>query len=325
MKEKVNELLEKADDLESHGMKAEALDVLRQAARHGADPIVLTRVGALATDLELWLEAEQALQTAIRLEPGFTIALFYLGLLYKEQGRFAEAVRCLNKASTDEPSADTLNVLGVIQLQLDLMDQAQSSFRKAISLDPEHEEAYYNLATTLRNRNNGEAIRLLGKAIDIDPNYALAHREMGFLLRINERFLEAEYHLQRAIELAPSDGWTYIYLGNLLWATERFTEAESAFRKAIEVWPEQSISYWALAHYLEVTGRSLEARELYQKAIELDPSDPQANWRFANYLKDTGENERAKLYLRRLLQLDPNDERAASALAALSRRGTEND
>jgi tetratricopeptide (TPR) repeat protein len=325
VKEEVDDLLEKADELESQGMKAEALEVLWQAARHGDDPIVLTRIGALATDLEFWLEAEQALQKAIRLESSFTLALFYLGLLYKEQGRFAEALRCLSKAGTDEPSADTLNVLGVIQLQLDLMDQAQFSFRKAISLDPQHEEAHYNLATTLRNRNKDEAIWLLGKAIDIDPNYALAHREMGFLLRISERFLEAEYHLQRAIELAPSDGWTYIYLGNLLWATERFREAENAFRKAIEVWPEQSISHWALAHYLEVTGRSLEARQLYQKAIELDPSDLQANWRFANYLKDTGEYEQAKLYFGRLLELDPNDERAASALAALSRRHTEND
>jgi tetratricopeptide (TPR) repeat protein len=320
-----DDLLEKAENLEALGLKNEALEVLRQASRQSDDPIVLTRLGALATDLELWLEAEEALQKAIELEPGFTLALFYLGLLYKDEGRFADAFKSLSKAATDEPSGNTFNVLGVIQIQLDLIDEAEASFRKAISLDPEHEEAYYNLATTLRNQNNDEAIRLLGKAIDIDPNYALAHREIGFLLRINERFLEAEYHLRRAIEIAPSDGWTYIYLGNLLWTTERFAEAESAFQKAVEVSPEQSVSYWSLAHYLEMTGRSLEARKLYQKAIEVDPSDLQANWRFANYLKNTGENETAKLYLRRLLELDPNDERAASTLAALSERHSEND
>lgn len=320
MKEEIDDLIEKADILEAQGLKTEALELLREASRQRDDPIVLTRLGALATDLELWLEAEMALQKAIRLEPGFTLAQLYLGLLYKEQGRSEEALRCLSKASTDEPSADNLTVLGVIQIHLDLMNEAQTSFRKAISLDPTHEEAYYNLATTLRNQNNDEAIRLLGKAIEIDPNYALAHREMALRLRIKERLLEAEYHLQRAIELDPSDGWTYIYLGNLLWTTERFTEADSAFRKAVALWPEESVPHWTLAHFLEKTGRSLEARVWYQKAIEIDPSDPQANWRFANYLKDSGELENARLYLGRLLELDPNDERAASTLAALSEK-----
>lgn len=318
MKEETDDFLEIADNLEAQGLKTEALELLRGVSRQRDDPIVLTRLGALATDLELWREAEETLQKAIRLKPGFTLAHFYLGLLYKEQGRFEEAFRCLTKASTAEPSAYAFTVLGVIQTDLGLINDAQASFRKAISLDPAYEEAYYNLATIVRNQNNDEAMRLLGKAIEIDPNYALAHREMAWLLRISERFLEAEYHFQRAIELAPSDGWTYIYLGNLLWATRRFSEAESAFRKAIEVWPEDSVCYWSLAQYLEGTGQFSEAGELYQKAIEIDPSDLQANWRFANYLKDRGEYENAKLYLRRLLELDPNDERAASTLTALS-------
>jgi tetratricopeptide (TPR) repeat protein len=320
VKEETDDLLEKAENLEAQGLQTEALEVLRQAARGGDDPVVLTRVGALATDLGSWLEAEEALQKAIRLEPNLTLARFYLGLLYKEQSRFEEALECLTKASIDEPSADTFTVLGVIQTHLDLMNEAQASFRKAISLDANCEEAYYNLATILRDQNNDEAIRLLGKAIEIDPNYGMAHREMALLLQMSERFLESEYHLQRAIELAPSDGWSYIYLGNLLWASKRFPEAESAFRKAIEVWPDRSVSYWSLAHHLEVTGRTSEARELYQKAIEIDPSDVQANWRLANLLTETGEREMAKLCLRRLLELDPSNELAASALALLSQR-----
>jgi tetratricopeptide (TPR) repeat protein len=320
MKEETDDVLKQADKLETSGLKREARDLLREASRQRDDPIILTRLGALAIDLRLWSEGETTLQKAIEIEPGFTLARFYLGLLYKDQGRFEEALRCLTKASIDEGAADTFTVLGVVQTHLDLMREAQASFRKAISLDPTYEEPYYNLATTLRNENNEEAIRLLEKAIAIDPNYALAHREMGLMLRISERFLDAEYHLHRAIELTTSDGWAYIYLGNLLWTQGRLEEAETAFRKAVDVWPEESVSYWTLAHYLEATGRALEARELYEKAIEIDPSDLQANWRFANLLKNTGEHERAKLYLRRLLELDPTDERAASMLRELSRK-----
>ena len=106
MNDETDGVLEKADNLEAQGSKVEALGLLRQASQKRDDPIVLTRLGALGIDLELWREAEIALQKAVRLEPGLTLAHFYLGLLYKEQGRFAEALRCLTEPSMDQHSAD---------------------------------------------------------------------------------------------------------------------------------------------------------------------------------------------------------------------------
>jgi Tfp pilus assembly protein PilF len=157
---------------------------------------------------------------------------------------------------------------------------------------------------------------LLQNAIEIDPNYALAHLELGHRL-LTDHIPEDEYHLRKAIELAPFDGWTHIYLGNLLWGSQDFNSAEGAFRKAIEVWPDRSVPYWCLAYFLERQGQNEEARKLYEKALELDPADAEANWRFGSYLKDVGDLEGAKSYLLQAVYLNPSHKDAAAMLARI--------
>jgi protein O-GlcNAc transferase len=313
----IDQLLEQAANLEEQGSRLEAMQLLRRALEVRNDPVVLTRIGSLAIDLEQWSEAEDSLLAATKFESNFTPAYFYLGLVYRVQGRLEAAISCLDKASREEPTAANFTVLGVIQSEFGLTNEAISSFRRAISLDPAHQEAYYNLATILRPDDKEEAIGFLQRAIDIDPTYALAHRELGWLLRRIDRFPQAEYHLRRAIELDGSDGWAHIYLGNLMWTSGDLAGAENAFRKAIEVWPDRSVPYWSLAHFRELQGQSLDAENLYKKALEIDPGDAQANWRFGSYLKDLGDYPRARHYLRSALELDPNDERAKVALSEL--------
>jgi protein O-GlcNAc transferase len=234
----VDELLERAEYLEEQGSPLEALRLLRRALDLGNDPVVFTRIGALAIDLEQWSEAEEALHSAIGLDAEFTPAYLFLGLVYRAQGRLEEALNCLKKASRDEPTEVSFTLLGVIQADLNLTNEARESYRTAISIDPTHQEAYYNLGVSLRNDQKQEAIAVLQKAIDIDSTYALAHRELGWLFRRTDQFPEAEYHLRRAVELDSSDGWSYIYLGNLMWTSGDLTSAENAFKKAIEVWPD---------------------------------------------------------------------------------------
>ena len=318
----IDGLLEKAAYLEERGLSSEAMQVLRRALELRTDPVVLTRIGALALHLGQWSEAEQALLSAIRLDPETTYAYLYLGLVYRAACRLEDALGCFEQASRIELSAVTFTILGVTQTDLDLTNEARESYRKALSIDPTHLEAYFNLAVSLRFDQKQEAIILLQKAIDIDPTYAAAHRELGWLFRRTDQFPEAEYHLRRATELDSSDGWAYIYLGNLMWTSGNVGSAEKAFKMSIEVWPDRSIPYWSFAHFRECQGQQEEAQRLYNKALAIDPGDAQANWRFGSYLKDIGDYEQARHYLRCAQELDPDDNRARVALSALETSDT---
>jgi tetratricopeptide (TPR) repeat protein len=194
--------LDRADALEERGKRVEALELL-QRLQSLEDPVVLTRIGALQFHLERWGEAEATLLKALKADPNLWVAHFYLGLVYRAQGRLEAAEASLQHALKQNESSSTLNVLGVVQLELGLKELAQESFRRALVADPRDAEVLYNLATTLDVNSRNEAVALFERAIEVDPEYSLAHRELGWLHRRAHEFPEAEYHLRRAIELNP--------------------------------------------------------------------------------------------------------------------------
>jgi len=94
-----------------------------------------------------------------------------------------------------------------------------------------------------------QAIALCQRAVERDPDFQLAHRELGWAFRKQDELEKAEYHIRRAIELDPIDAWAHIYLGNLLWRQFDYAAAEAAFQAAISLWPESSVPLWCLAGF----------------------------------------------------------------------------
>lgn len=84
------------------------------------------------------------------------------------------------EVSKNQPNnARALNGIGLYQYDVEKMNEAASSFRKAIAADPNFLPSYNNLAVTLERLNKrAEGIKLLEKALEIDPNYEDARRNL---------------------------------------------------------------------------------------------------------------------------------------------------
>ena len=311
------ELANSAEQLEDQGALEEAMDRWRDVLGREQDPVYLWKYGVLAKRMKRWSEAESAFATAIDVAPNLSMGYELMGLFLKDLGRYRDAKAYVEKSIEIKHTVERLTVLGYLQTRLGETGAARESFRAALRIDPNYEEAYYNLGVTLRDDQATDAVQLFEKAVELDPEYAPAHRELGWSLRKLNKYRKAEYHIRRAVELDDSDGWAHIYLGNLLWGKRDLPAAERAFLKATEVWPEDSVPCWCLAIFYEYTDRPREADFFYEKALQLNPDDPQANIRFGLYLKEIGETAKAKLYLERTLALEPENERARSALAEL--------
>jgi Flp pilus assembly protein TadD len=107
-----------------------------------------------------------------------------------------------------------------------------------------------------RETEASRAIDLFEKAIEVDPEYTSAHRELGWALsRLEGKDVEAEYQVRRAVELNDEDGWAHIYLGNILWQREDLSSAEQSFKRAVEVWMEIAVPYRRLALFYEYQGK----------------------------------------------------------------------
>jgi tetratricopeptide (TPR) repeat protein len=311
------ELIDDAERLEELGASVEALGLWQTVIERERDPAFLCQFGLLAMELGMMKEARDAFLEAADLDSQLALAHDYLGMWYDTQGKLDESVRQFDLSLRIEESAATYTLRGAVQLQLGRVAEARKSLSAALNVDSHYEEAYYNLGISYSHEELSKASAFFRKAIELDPEYAKAHAELGWVLRRIREDAEAEYHLRRAIELDETDAWAHIYLGNLLWEKHDLATPEQLFKKAIDLWPNSSTPYWCLGIFYEHQDRGEEAQRLYQQALSIDPEDAQANKMFGMYLTDIGETAKARAHLERALAHNPDDETIVKVVAAL--------
>ena len=115
--------------------------------------------------------AEQALTTALRLNPNLVVSHLNLGVIYSDQGK---------------------------------LDAAIAEDLQALKLDPNFAVAHDNYGSHLRKqRKFAEAKAELDRALALDRNYAVAHESLGELYRDTGREAEAIAAFQEALRLDP--------------------------------------------------------------------------------------------------------------------------
>jgi tetratricopeptide (TPR) repeat protein len=308
------ELFAEAERLEEGGCEQEAFQKWKDLADRYRDPDALFRFALLAKKLGDFDEAKKALDILVKLDPEFEGGHLTLGSLAIRRQDYEDAERHLRKALRIEETRAGLTMLGVVLRNLGRDREAQESYRRAIALDPLFDEAYYNLGVLLRDTAPTEAEVLFAKVLEIDPTFAAAHREIGWVYRKLDRIAEAEFHVRRAIELQPDDAWAHIYLGNVLWCKGEALAAEAEFRWAHEAVPDWAGPLWALANLYEDQNDWPKAQDLYERALELEPDDVVANMNFGRMLIKMGEPQKAAVFLKRALLLNPCDVKARSLL-----------
>src|SRR4030095_10048761 len=113
-------------------------------------------------------------------------------------------------------------------------------YKQALALDPGNAQAWDGLARVYINQGgtgelpSGETIALaraaVQKALEADPNYALAHARLGTISHNNDADVAtAARHFRRAIELAPGDPAVVGLSATLLQSLGRSDQAVAAF------------------------------------------------------------------------------------------------
>jgi len=82
--------------------------------------------------------AIQYFEQAIKLDPGYVMAYYNMGLTYKDKGEYAKAIQCFEKAIdlNDDNSFIYYIDLGKVYKEKGDYAKAIQSFDKAIELDP---------------------------------------------------------------------------------------------------------------------------------------------------------------------------------------------
>jgi tetratricopeptide (TPR) repeat protein len=149
-------------------------------------------------------------------------------------------------------------------------DGARALLEEAVDLEPGFVRPYVHLARIATDR--GELLtarRWLEQAIAVDTDAWRAHRNLGEVLALLERYADAEAHLRRALELFVHDAGARLLLARVLWAQGRVGDYAAETRRALATGGR------AWAHALDPARAFLETVERTGAARGLPPiADP---------------------------------------------------
>lgn len=120
-------------------------------------------------------------------------------------GNTAQAADNYHKAlSLDPRNKFAYFDLGVMDQNAGRNQSAELNYRTALQYDPNFVGPMYNLAVLRTETAPAEAIDLYKKVIAVEPGYAAAHLNLGFLLIAAGKKPEGKAELDRAVALDPS-------------------------------------------------------------------------------------------------------------------------
>ncbi len=151
--------------------------------------------------------AEEALREVLRLNPFMTDAHNTLGAVYQEMGRYNLAEQeyrlTMEDRSYGTPEKVYMN-LGLLFKAQDRMEEAISMLRRAVETDPDYLQAHYELAGALEKTGKfREAAREYGVAETAYRNSGEFHFRFGVVQMKLGNNLEAAEHLRKVIDVAP--------------------------------------------------------------------------------------------------------------------------
>lgn len=109
----------------------------------------------------------------------------YMGLAYKDMGRYQEALEVLRRGiMMDAERTDIYNLMGFCHFKLQEHEKAIENFKKVVELNPSSAIDYANIASNYRDiGNKDKAIRYYQIALTLDPTIEFARDSLEKLER----------------------------------------------------------------------------------------------------------------------------------------------
>jgi TolB-like protein/tetratricopeptide (TPR) repeat protein len=162
---------------------------------------------------------------------------------------------------------------------------------------------------------NARAIELFTRALDIDPNYALAWSELTFAYaggaingdaRPADVAPRARAAALNAVRANPHLSEAQLARGYELWMLEwDWKAAEAALRVAVDLDPSNGTAHRVLGHALSQSGKQAEAETAMRRARELDPFDALTRGLSSQVAFQGRYSGAAVEHARRAISLDP--------------------
>lgn len=275
--------------------------------------------GNRARNIRNYVAAEDAYLRAQSLKTEDFRAVYGLGNLYSDQGRWEEAEGAYRTAVEIAPKepAPYIALSFVLTQQLageslfERYAEAEKLTRQVIKFDPGNAFAYDQLGVALELQGNigDETLNAYNKAIELDPTSALAYAHLGRLLRKNGKIKESSKAYLSAVQLAV-DVPTMILVAEVMQSQQRYLESEQLLRRALREDSKNPTALFLLGKALTTRGNYEEAEQILKKSAGISPNSFVSYKLLGSLYLRQGKLTEAEQILQKALKIvSPNEEK----------------
>ena len=198
------------------------------------------------------------------------MVLNYYGLPSREAGPRAKAA-AERAVEIDDRLAEAHTSLAFATLLYDWdWLRAERGFKRAIDLNPGYWEAHdwYALSFAAVGRFE-EAIGEMKRAQELDPLSLVLHHHAAWVFILAREYGRAIEQSRTALEMEPNFGLAHVWLGKALEQEHMYEEAIAALHEALRLLSEQAFVLGTLGHIYATCGHRGEAEQVLQHLKEL--------------------------------------------------------
>lgn len=216
-------------------------------------------------------------------------------------------------------------------LRITLTPQEEKTIARKPTENPQAYDFYLRGRNYSRRENYDYGLQMFEQAIELDPNFALAHGGIAHLCGLiyevreqNPKWIERGLAAcDRATALAPDLPEILVARSRMCYAQKKYEESAMLARHAIERKPDCEGAWNILGRAYFASGKFKEAADLTERALEANGDDyntyipyHQAQERLGHKKEAEAVRARMTKILRQQLELVPEDVRARILLAS---------
>lgn len=219
-------------------------------------------------------EAEMALQSALRAEPGNPgngLVLLNMGTIQRRQGKLKEAEESYTIGLAFMPgNLSLLSSRAQLYAEQEQYDKAKDDYTTIIAAQPQNEDALYERALCRLMAQDTLGARLDLEQIDtFNPNSAKSRLGMAYVYKAQQMWREAAELYDALIERNPRSHSLLRERAEVYYFSNRMGAALDDINKSIDINPHDPYSYVLRAQIRYVRGDKEFARRDLNQALEL--------------------------------------------------------